>query len=258
MNFALIFRFARQDLKDRYAGSMLGGLWAFIMPLVNIIIFAVIFSQIMGAKLESFGAELSRYGYSIYLISGILAWNSFSGITQRVTNCFHEKRDLISKIHIPLSTLPLYILISETFVLLVSYVFFMIFLLIIGFDFSIYWFLLPLIYLTQTLFAYALGFFLSILGVFIRDIRELVPVGMQLWFWLTPIVYVVSILPDSIRPFFILNPMVHIISSYRSLIIDQAIPSLTPLFLILGASISLILINHWMLKKLERDIRDMV
>jgi lipopolysaccharide transport system permease protein len=258
MNWHLILNFTRQDLKDRYAGSMLGGLWSFIMPLINILIFALIFSQLMGARLESFGAEFSRYGYSIYLISGILAWNAFSATILRVTACYHEKRNLIGKVNLSLAQLPTYIPISETFIFLISYLFFIGFLLLIEFPLTRLMLLIPLIYLLQQLLAYAIGFLLAILSVFIRDIRELTSVGMQLWFWLTPIVYVVTILPDSVRPWFSLNPVTHIISAYRSIIIDQNLPALGPLAFLLVLAATLLAIGLWLMRALERDLRDLI
>jgi len=258
MNTALILNFARQDLKDRYAGSVLGGLWSFIMPLINILIFALVFSNVMGAKLESFGVEFARYGYSIYLISGILAWNAFAATVIRVTNIFHEKRTLIGKVSISLRALPLYILITETFIFTVSFSFFTLFLLLIDFPLNPYWLLLPLVYLVQQLFAYALGFVLAILSVFIQDIKELTNVLMQLWFWLTPIVYVVNILPDSIRVYYALNPMVHFIEAWRSIIIAGQLPSLLPLTTLLALALLLLGSGFWLMQRLERDIRDFI
>ncbi|MDY6891979.1 MAG: ABC transporter permease [Pseudomonadota bacterium] len=258
MNTALIFNFARQDLKDRYAGSILGGLWSFIMPLINILIFALIFSNVMGAKLESFGVEFAQYGYSIYLISGILAWNAFAATVIRVTAIFHEKRTLIGKVNLSLRALPLYILLTETFIFVVSFGFFTLFLLLIDFPLNRYWLFLPLLYLAQQLFAYALGFLLAILSVFIQDIKELTGVLMQLWFWMTPIVYVIGILPASIRPYYNLNPMLHFITAWRTVIIDGQLPSLLPLATLLLFAIALLAFGCWLLQRLERDIRDFI
>lgn len=258
MNTSLILNFARQDLKDRYAGSVLGGLWSFIMPLINILIFALVFSNVMGARLESFGVEFARYGYSIYLISGILAWNAFASTVVRVTHVFHEKRNLIGKVSLSLRALPLYILITETFIFTVSFSFFTLFLLLIDFPLNPYWLLLPLIYLVQQLFAYALGFVLAILSVFIQDIKELTNVLMQLWFWLTPIVYVVNILPESIRVYYALNPMVHFIEAWRSIIIAGQLPNLLPLATLLALALLLLGGGFWLMQRLERDIRDFI
>src|SRR5690606_20456211 len=117
MNITLLLHFVRQDLVDRHAASALGALWTLLLPLVNILIFTLVFSRIMGARLEGMGVEsLGRYGYSVYLVVGLLAWNCFAATLNRTTQVFHEKAALIGKVRMSLFSLPLYVLISETIV----------------------------------------------------------------------------------------------------------------------------------------------
>lgn len=258
MNWALIFHFTRQDLLDRYSGSILGGLWTFILPLVNILIFTLVFSKIMGARLEAFGAQFSEYNYSIYLVAGILAWNAFAATVNRVTNIFIEKASLIGKVNLSLLALPLYIVASETVVYLISMAFFTGFLIIIGFPFSWHWCLIPLLFLAQQLFAYGLGFLLAVLSVFIRDIREFVNVFLQLWFWLTPIVYVVHILPEETQSIFSWNPMFLMVESYRDVILNHTVPEPYGLLVIGALAMTFLGAGRFLFKKLEKDIRDFI
>jgi lipopolysaccharide transport system permease protein len=256
VNVPLLLHFARQDLLDRYASSILGGLWTFIFPLVNILIFIFVFSKIMGARLASFGVEFSEYGYSIYLVTGMLAWSSFSLTLSRVTNVFIDKAALIGKVNISLRTLPLYILISEGVIYAVSMLLFAIFLLLIDFPFTWHWLLVPAIYVVQQLLAYAIGFFCAVISVFVRDVREFVTVLVQVWFWLTPIVYVVTILPESYQALLMLNPVYLLIESYRDAILLHQLPAAMPIVVI--ATLAAILLGTALfgLRKLERDIRD--
>ena len=115
-----------------------------------------------------------------------------------------------------------------------------------------------MVYLVQQLFAYALGYLLAVFSVFIQDIKELTGVVLQLWFWLTPIVYVVNIVPDSIRPIFLLNPMVHIVGAWRQVIIEQRAPDWLPLLVLAAIAIVLFSASLWLVRKLERDIRDFI
>ncbi|PID42491.1 MAG: ABC transporter permease [Proteobacteria bacterium] len=258
MNWSLLYHFTRQDLLDRYSGSVLGGLWTFILPLVNILIFTLVFSKIMGARMEAFGAEFSEYNYSIYLVAGMLAWNAFSATVNRVTNIFSEKSGLIAKVNMSLLTLPLYVVISETVVYLISMAFFTGFLLIIGFPLSWHWLIIPVLYIAQQLFAYALGFILAVLSVFIRDVREFVNVILQIWFWLTPIVYVVSILPKETRDIFLWNPMSVLIDAYRDAILLHQWPDMVGVGLITGLAAVLLAAGATLFGKLEKDIRDFI
>jgi len=258
LNISLLLNFTKQDLIDRYSGSILGGAWSFILPLVNILIFVLVFSKIMGAKLAVFGAEFTPYGYSIYLVAGILAWTAFSNSVVRTTNIFKEKASLIAKVNISLSLLPLYILLTETVIFVISMSFFGLFLLLIDFPLSWHWLFIPVLYALQQLLAYSLGFVFATLSVFIRDIRELVNVMIQLWFWCTPIVYVIHILPEFAQQLFHFNPMYIIISAYREVIIFHRLPELGSLAILLSLSIGLLLVALYSFRKLERDVRDFI
>ncbi len=258
MNWSLLYHFTRQDLLDRYSGSVLGGLWTFILPLVNILIFTLVFSKIMGARMDAFGVEFSEYNYSIYLVTGMLAWNAFSATLNRVTNVFVEKSGLIAKVNMSLVTLPLYIVASETVVYLISMFFFTGFLLLIGFPVTWHWLIIPVLYLVQQVLAYALGFVLAVLSVFIRDVREFVNVILQIWFWLTPIVYVVSILPEATREIFLWNPMFILVEAYRETVLLHQLPAMTGVVLIAGLAVVLLAGGVFLFGKLEKDIRDFI
>jgi len=257
MNITLLLHFVRQDLIDRHAASALGALWTLLLPLANILIFTLVFSRIMGARLETLGMEyLGQYSYSVYLVCGLLAWNAFAATLTRITQVFQEKAGLITKVNISLFTLPLYVVVSETIVYLISMGFFVVFLLFIDFQWTLAWLWLPLIFAVQQVLAYGLGLLCAILSVFLRDIRELVTVVTQLWFWLTPIVYVLSILPERWTEIFTWNPIYHTTTAYRDTLILGQMPDLAALGWVLGLGLALLAGALWMGRQLERDIRD--
>ena len=225
MNLPLLLHFARQDLIDRYAGSVLGGAWSFFLPLTNILIFTLVFSKIMGARLEAFGQEFSQYGYSIYLIAGILPWVSFANTIQRTTTVYRDKAGLIGKVKVGLKTLPLYILVSEAAIFVISMAFFAV-------------------------------FGLAILSVFLRDIREFINVIVQLWFWLTPVVYVITILPEPYRRLISLNPFFTVVNSYRDLIVHHQLPGFYGLAVVFGVSLVVLGLSVALCGKVERELRD--
>jgi len=258
MKNSLIMYLVKQDLIDSYSGSILGGLWSFIIPLVNITVFIVIFSKIMGAKLNVLGVDFQEYSYSIYLVSGVLAWNYFSNTLVRITNIFNEKAGLITKVNTNLLVLPLYIIISESVIFFISMSFFLLFLLIIGFPVTKYWMVLIIIYFLQSIFAYGLGLFLATLSVFIKDISEFTRVIVQLWFWFTPLVYVMDILPEKYKIIFELNPMYHIVNAYRDVIVRSQLPDMYSLSLFFIFSMFLFLCAVYFFRKLEKDIRDFI
>ncbi|MCX6690744.1 MAG: ABC transporter permease [Methanoregula sp.] len=255
MNFSLILELAKRDFTERYSGSALGFMWSFIYPLINILIYMIIFGSLMGARLPG---TSSIWGYGVYLIAGLVPWTAFANTVTRASTVFLDKKNIIAKIHVDLPTLPLFIVISESVTFVVTLAIFLVILLITGIPLSWYLVLIPLIYLIQQVFAYALGFFLAMFVVFLRDLKEVVVIGFQIWFWFTPIVYVFSILPPLAQQVLILNPMLAIVSAYHDIFMFQRMPSFFYLALVLIASVVLIVVDYVIFKKLEKDIRDFV
>ncbi len=257
MNLPLLLHFVRQDLIDRHAASALGALWTLLLPLSNILIFTLVFSRIMGMRLQTMEMEyLGNYSYSVYLVSGLLAWICFSSTLARITQVYHGKAGLITKVRVSLFSLPLYIIVSETIIYLISMGFFVIFLLLIDFKWSYHWFWLPIIFLVQQLLAFGLGLICAILSVFIRDVKELVNVVIQFWFWMTPIVYAFSIIPEKWSTLFLLNPIYHTTKALRDTLILGQSPDLAGLGMVFGCGLLLLLLGIILGRHLERDIRD--
>lgn len=252
----LVMLLTRQELIDRHKSSLLGRTWTMLSPLINILVFVLIFSTIMGARLEGFGAEVDQYTYSIYLISGILAWTAFAKSLSAITNIFMDRAGMITKVNISLRALPFAPLLSETIVYLIGMAFFAVFLLLIGFPISALWIGVPLVLVLQLAFTYGLGLLLAVLAVYIKDIREGVAVLLPVWFWLTPIVYVDDIIPPWAREIIALNPLFQFVDAYRSLILYQQWPSASGLFAMLVATLVLLYAALWLIKRTERDLRD--
>jgi len=255
MNFNLILELAKRDFTERYSGSALGFMWSFIYPLINILIYMIIFGNLMGAQLPG---TSSMWSYGVYLVSGLVPWTAFSNTVSRASTVFLDKKNIISKIHVDLPTLPLFILISESITFVVTMVIFLIILSVTGFFFSSYLLLIPVVYLIQQVLAYSLGFFLAMFVVFLRDLKEVVAIGFQIWFWFTPIVYLFDILPGFAQQILMWNPMLYVISAYHDIFVYQTMPSFYYLAIVLIISIILIVLDYVIFKKLEKDIRDFI
>jgi lipopolysaccharide transport system permease protein len=255
MNFSLVIELAKRDFSERYSGSALGFVWSFIYPLINILIFMIIFGSLMGARLPGM---TSVWGYGTYLIAGLVPWTAFTNTVTRSSTVFLDKKNIISKIHVDLPTLPLFIVLSETITFCVTLAIFLLILFCTGFVFTPLLLLIPVIYLIQQIFAYALGFFLAMMVVFLRDLKEVVTIFFQIWFWFTPIVYVYEILPVLAQNVLILNPMLAVVSAYHDIFVFQRIPSFFFLSLVLIVSIVLIVMDFAIFRKLEKDIRDFI
>ncbi|MFA6699897.1 MAG: ABC transporter permease [Thiomicrospira sp.] len=254
MKLGLILHFAKQDLIDKYRNSLLGMVWNLIMPLVMISIFIFVFSTIMGARLSDF--EGQPYAYSIYLIAGILYWNLFASVTQRIAGVYDEKRDLIKKNKINLRLLPLYVILTETFIFLITLMLFSLFVFAIGHGFSLAWAWLILPYLAVILMAYCIGLFFATFSIFIRDLKNLLGVFLQLWFWITPIVYVINILPQSVMPIMYLNPMYWITDLTHNIILYKTQEGLLAVGLLMLLFVPILFALLKLSAILEKDVRD--
>jgi lipopolysaccharide transport system permease protein len=215
----------------------------------------IIFGSLMGARLPGMSTV---WGYGVYLIAGLVPWTAFANTVSRASTVFLDKKNIISKIHVDLPTLPLYIVLSESITFIVTIMIFIIILAFTGFPFTLYLFLIPILYLIQQVFAYALGFFLAFVVVFLRDLKEVVSIGFQIWFWFTPIVYTFDILPQFAQQILIWNPMLSVVSAYHDLFVYQKMPSFFYLALVLVMSLVMIILDYGIFKKLEKDIRDFI
>lgn len=218
----LLLNFVIRDLKSRYAGSLMGIVWNVVHPLTMILIYTLIFSHIMQTKLAG---TTDLYGYSIYLCAGLLPWNAFAEVISRSTTVFLDQAWLLKKIHFPKKLLGGSIVLSSFINFLIGFSIFLIFLLVTGHYPGRAYLALPILLLLQFAFAFGLGLILSVLNVFLRDISQLVGIGLQFWFWLTPIVYLDVVLPEGVRSLLLLNPMYHFMRGYHSVILERAFPS---------------------------------
>ncbi len=252
-NKELVLNLVSRDLRNRYAGSMMGVLWNVINPLAMIVIYTVIFSQIMRAKLPGVN---DMYGYSIYLCSGIFSWMAFQEAVIRGTNVFVENANIIKKISFPREVLLAFTNISSVVVFGISFVLFMLFVLIVGHPITItYLFIIPLL-LLQQLFAFALVMGTSVVNVYIKDVSQVVNVVFQFWFWMTPIVYPVTIIPHKLGVVLRLNPMFYMIEMFHNVVFRGKAPQLSYLLIFSGVTVVFLFIGALVFRRLGRDIAD--
>ena len=222
----------QREFQARYRNSLFGALWPIFNPLSMIIVYTVIFSQIMRARLPGVDDSMA---YSVYLCAGLLAWGLFSEITLRSQNMFLENANLLKKISFPRMCLPVITLLNAGINFAIILGLFFGFLLISGrLPGMALLALIPLLIL-QVIFAAGLGMLLGILNVFFRDVGQMFGICLQFWFWLTPIVYPLSILPSGIQHVISLNPMTALMASYQNVFLYNQWPqwsSLTPLLII--------------------------
>lgn len=206
----------KNDLKARVSRSRIGAAWAILQPLAQAAIFAIVLSEVLSAKLP--GAS-GKFSYAVYLLSGTLAWALFSDLILRCISVFIENAGLLKKISFPRACLPLITsgaaLMSNAFLLLAT----LLILVVVGHGLAISVLWLPVLMGLTLMLGVGIGLFWGVINVFLRDVSHIAPVIMQLWFWMTPIVYTETTVPARFKDVLAFNPFASIARAYQDVLL---------------------------------------
>lgn len=243
----------KREFQSKYQNSMLGATWTVINPLAMIIVYTVIFSQVMRAKLPGID---STFGYSIHLCAGILTWGLFAEIVSKSQTVFIDNANLLKKLSFPRLCLPIIVVSNAILNFSIIFTLFTLFLIISGnFPGWVYIAIFPVLFV-NIIFALGLGVTLGVLNVFFRDVGQLFTIILQFWFWLTPIIYPISILPEQIRSFMDLNPMASVISAYQTILVNGELPQWQNLWVVTAMSLLLSIMGLYLFRKHSGDMVD--
>ena len=219
-NRQLIWKLAKNDFKTRYAGSYLGIVWAFVQPVITVLLYLFVFSVAFPSRTFAVKGDIT-IPYILWLIAGIVPWFFFSEALSNGTNALLEYNYLVKKVVFKISILPIIKIISALFV----HAFFLVFTLIL---FSCYGYF-PDLYTLQV-FYYSACMFIFVLGlcyitcsiiIFFRDLGQIISIMLQVGIWATPILWNITTLSPKLRIIFKLNPMNYIVEGYRDAFIDK-------------------------------------
>ena len=245
----------RNELISRFARSKMGGVWMIINPLAQVAIYALILTNVIAAKLP--GVD-NTYSYAIYLMAGLLGWSLFSEIVNRCLTLFIDHGNLMKKISFPRITLPAIVIGSCLLNNVLLFAAMLVIFLLLGHHFSIeiLW-LIPLT-LTVVTLGLGVGLILGVMNVFVRDIGQVVPIIMQMWFWFTPIIYPVSIIPEGYRHLLNLNPLYPIISAYHQILVYNNAPEAHSILIITVTAIALMMLSLFLFRRASGEIVDVL
>lgn len=248
-----VFSMVGREFRVRYLGSLFGSIWSILNPMAMIFIYTVVFSKIMKARLAGVNDTLA---YGVFLCAGLITWGFFAELLSRCQNIFIEQANLLKKVRFPRITLPASLFLTTGLNFSIIFSIFLLFLLFTGRfpGISILGFF-PLLILQQAL-ALGLGLFLGTLNVFFRDIGHFIGIVLQFWFWLTPVIYPISILPDRIRKIIELNPMTEIVLAYQQIVLQNKWPEWNTFFYHAFAAAIVMAAGSLMFIKLSGDIVD--
>ena len=239
----MIFSLVRKDLRTRYKGSVLGFLWTFINPLLQLIVYTIVFSTIMRVNVDKF---------YIYLFVALVPWIFFTSSIQGGATSILSGADLIKKIYFPRLVLPIAVTSAAFMNMVFSMIVVFIALVISGIGLSWHIIYLPVIMVLEYFFALGMAFIFSALNVYFRDLEHILGIVTMAWFYLTPIVYTVEMVPEEWLTFFQLNPMTHMMDAYRAILYYHQAPDFGTLGSIVVFSAVFIVVGYGLFQRLQR------
>ncbi len=239
-----------REIKIRYKQSFLGAAWAILQPLALMLIFTLVFSRFVQVPTDGIA-------YPIFSYTAVLPWTFFAtaisfGVPSLVSNM-----NLVTKTYFPREILPLGAIGASFLDFLVASSIFVVMLAIYGVQLTLFALWVPVLILLQILLTIGIALLASSVIVFYRDVRFIVPVALQLWLYATPIIYPASLVPESLRTLYAMNPMVGIIEGYRATLLYGQPP---PNSIIVSAVVSVFLValGYFMFKRLEPSFADII
>jgi lipopolysaccharide transport system permease protein len=250
-NHKLMTSMVKRDILARYRSSFGGSLWTILNPLLLMTTYYIVFGRVLKTKFEG-------GSYVLYFIAGILPWLAFSEAVGRAPSIMLEYRSFVKKLVFPLETLPVNLVISGAVTEAIGLVIFTLGLLYSrhALPWSVLW--LPALIIPQLLFTVGLCWFLAALGVFLRDLGQILGFVLTAWFFLTPICYPETQLQGTMKAVQAFNPMFVLVHGYRTVFLDQRAPDLVPLISLWGGALALALLGHAFFHKLRRGFADVI
>ncbi len=246
----MIASFVRRDLRGRYKGSVLGFLWTFLNPLLQLLVYSIVFSHIigMGEKIDD---------YYLHLFVALIPWIFFSSSVTTGAISIITQKDMVKKIYFPREVLP----IAQVTTNFVNMLFCFIVVFAATFvsgriptqpeHFVAILCLIP-IFAVEYILSLGMAFLVSSVTVYFRDMEHILGIVMMAWQYLTPVLYSYTMIPEAVRPIFDLNPMSSVIVAYRDILYYQKPPDLTTLASAFILGVLTLVVGWFTFSKLKR------
>lgn len=222
----MISNLVYRDLHGRYKGSFLGFLWTFINPLLQLLVYSIVFSVILRMGIEN---------YSLFLFVALIPWMFLSSSIINGSNCIIANSNLVCKIYFPREVLPISVVNSNFINMFYSFIIVIAAVLVYGDDhIFINWLYLPLLFIIEYMIVLGITLIVASITVYFRDFTHILSILVTAWQFLTPVFYPVSMVPEKYSNLFDLNPMTNIIIAYRDVLFYNNAPDI---FILLKASV---------------------
>ena len=247
----LLYFLTLREIKAKYKQTVLGVSWAFLQPLLLMLTFTVVFSLLTEVPTDGLP-------YAIFSYCAILPWSFFSGILSRGAGSLIANQVLINKIYFPRDIIPLAVIGAAIVDFVIGAMLFVVLLWFYHIPLTAYGLLFFPIFVIQLLLTTGFILILSPLNVFYRDIGHVLPLLTQIWMFATPVIYPLSVVPESFRAIYSLNPMAGIIDGYRAVLLHGTLPDVQSLTLSLLVALAALGAGLVYFKRVEFELADVI
>ena len=240
----MIFSLVRRDLAGRYKKSVLGFLWTLLDPLLQLIVYTLVFTYILPMGIENF---------YIHLFVALVPWNFFSACLAGGASAILGQQDMVKKIYFPIEVLPIAFVTSQFVNMVFSFIVVLIVVVASGIGVNpvaLLW--LPFVMLIEYILGLGVTFFTSAVTVYLRDMQMILNVLSMALMYASPVIYSLDMVPQSIFRYYMLNPMSSVIKAYRDILYFKQIPDAKNLTVALVLSLIVLLIGSLTFSKLKR------
>lgn len=238
--FDLLRELVARDLKLRYRKSALGILWTLLNPLSQLVVLNLVFRLVLPLNIPN---------YTLFLFTGLLAWQWFQTSLYAGSGSIVDNRELIHRPGFPVAVLPIVTVLSNFIHFLLALPILILFMLLAKIHVNLAFLFLPIVFAIQFIFSLALIYLLAAFQVMFRDTQYLLGVLLFLGFYLTPVFYDSSAIPARMQFLYRLNPMVTLIDSYRAIFINSRSPEWLPLLIVGLAAIGFLRFTFYIFQR---------
>jgi len=243
----MLTSFVKKDLRTRYKGSFLGFLWTFVNPLMQLIVYSLIFPIVMRFDIEN---------YSVFLFVALVPWIYFSSALVGGCAQIFGQSGLVTKIYFPREIIPLAYAIGGLFNMVFAYLIIFPMMLFFGIPLTLNLLWLPVLFVIQCILCMGIALFVSAIYVYFRDLEHILSICAMALHFLTPIIYDISFLPERVHTLVKVNPMTLLVLNYRDVVFNGVSPNLMYMAIGLVTAIAVFFMGMFVFNKLQRGFAE--
>jgi lipopolysaccharide transport system permease protein len=247
----LLYNFTLRDIRIRYKQTFFGAAWAVLQPFIMMIVLNIVFGRFVQVSTDNIP-------YPVFSYCALVPWTFFSNSISMATNSLIGNIPLVTKVYFPREILPFASAAAFLLDFLIAFIMLVVLMVTYKVKISIYVLFSPLLLVILMFLIFSVSLFSSALNVKFRDIKYVVPLSMQIWMYLTPVIYSLNVIPKHLQWVYLINPMSGIVHSFRNILLEAKAPNVSILFYSAGASLFLFLVAYYYFKKSEKWFADII